>query len=452
MLKVLLIEDERINRLTLEQLLTHEGYAVSSEENGLDGIKAIQEESWDVILTDYRLPGANGIEILDEVKRVSPETPVLIMTAYATVENALDALKKGAFDYLTKPFDPEELFHHLTRIESIKALNEENKALKSSLAEFNIAPDLIGNSPVMIDLFEKVKMVADSEHTVLIEGASGTGKEKIANAVQRFSSRKDKAFVRINCSALSESLFETEMFGHEKGAFTGAVKRNLGRFERAKGGTIFLDDIDDLSLRLQTKLLRVIQEGEIERVGGTEVIHVDVRLIAATKVDLKELVDKKEFREDLFYRLNVIKLKVPILAERASDIPLLAHHFLTKTNPKKHFSPELLEYLGKLKWPGNVRELEHLIMQMSVFSRNKFIDIADLPEAYKGLSGKVATYLDGNKSLPERVLSFEIKIINDAMSQHGGNQQQVADLLGIPRTTLRSKLEKYGLLHIPPEL
>jgi len=446
MLKILLIEDERINRITLQKLLEHAGHAVTSVEDGKAGLEAVRSESWDVVLTDYRLPGADGLEILEEVKRISPETQVLIMTAFATVDNALSALKMGAFDYLTKPFDPEELFHHLTRITALKALSSENVALRASLAELKVSPDLIGQSDVMRDLFDKVKIVAESEHTVLIQGASGTGKEKIANAVQSMSQRREHPYVKINCSALSETLFETEMFGHEKGAFTGAVKRSIGRFERAKGGSILLDDIDDLSMRLQTKLLRVIQEGEIERVGGTEVIPVDVRIIAATKVDLKSLVETKSFREDLYYRLNVIKLIVPTLGERKSDIPLLAHFFLSRLNINKELSPDLIKYLVELDWPGNVRELEHLIMQMSVFSRKSTLNLNDVPDSYiKPLSdGKPQS----DSTLTQKVNKFEQKIINECMQKHGDNQQKVADALGIPRTTLRSKMLKYGLIDL----
>jgi len=446
MLKILLIEDERINRITLQKLLEHAGHAVTSMEDGKAGLEAVQTETWDVVLTDYRLPGADGLEILEEVKRVSPGTQVLIMTAFATVENALSALKKGAFDYLTKPFDPDELFHHLDRISAVRALNSENEVLRASLAELKVSPDLIGQSDIMRDLFEKVKIVAESEHTVLIQGASGTGKEKIANAVQSLSQRREKPFVKINCSALSETLFETEMFGHEKGAFTGAVKKSIGRFERAKGGTILLDDIDDLSMRLQTKLLRVIQEGEIERVGGTEVIPVDVRIIAATKIDLKSLVEKKSFREDLYYRLNVIRLIVPILNERKTDIPLLAHYFLSKLSADKQLSPELIKYLMDLDWPGNVRELEHLIMQMSVFCRKTVIDLDDIPDSYLPAQLKSAVSQVGESSLTYEVNEFERQLISAAMEKHLGNQQKVAESLGIPRTTLRSKLLKHGLI------
>ncbi|MEA3287461.1 MAG: sigma-54 dependent transcriptional regulator [Candidatus Marinimicrobia bacterium] len=448
MLKILLIEDERINRITLQKLLEHAGYYVVAVDTGSKGMDAVNEETWDVVLTDLRLPGANGLEILDEVKRISPATQVLIMTAFATVENALSALKKGAFDYLTKPFDPDELFHHLERIKGIKDLNAENEALKASLAELKVASGLIGRSPVMEELIDKVKMVADSEHTVLIEGASGTGKEMIANAVQSLSQRKGKPFIKINCSALSESLFETEMFGHEKGAFTGAVKRSLGRFERAGSGTIFLDDIDDLSLRLQTKLLRVIQEGEIERVGGAAIIKVDVRLIAATKVDLKSLVNKGKFREDLYYRLNVIKLHVPNLNQRQSDIPLLSRHFLSKASPEKQLSPDLLTYLVNLDWPGNVRELEHLILQMSIFSHETVLDLADLPEAYRVGDVQTVNSETADASLTKRVSVFEADILSRTMESFGNNQQKVAEALGIPRTTLRSKLMKHGLLDV----
>ncbi len=448
MLKILLVEDEHINRVTLQKLLEHEGHHVFAVDTGIKGLEAINTQSWDVVLTDLRLPGADGLEILDEVMSTSPGTQVLIMTAFATVENALSALKRGAFDYLTKPFDPEELFHHLERIKGIKELSAENLALKASLAELNVAPDLIGQSGVMKELIDKVKMVAASEHTVLIEGASGTGKEKIANAVQALSQRKGQPFIKINCSALSENLFETEMFGHEKGAFTGAVKRSLGRFERAKGGTIFLDDIDDLSLRLQTKLLRVIQEGEIERVGGTEVIKVDVRIIVATKVDLKSLVNTGNFREDLFYRLNVIKLKIPALNRRKADIPLLSQYFLTKANPKKQLSPDLQNYLTEFDWPGNVRELEHLILQMSIFSRRDIIDLSDLPEPYRNIPSSGNRVDDPNNSLTTRLQNFEANIIDKCMEKYAGNQQKVAEALGIPRTTLRSKLMKHGLLDL----
>ncbi len=446
MLKILLVEDERINRITLQKLLEHAGHAVTSVEDGKAGLEAVQSETWDVVLTDYRLPGADGLEILEEVKRVSPTTQVLIMTAFATVENALSALKMGAFDYLTKPFDPDELFHHLARISAIRALNSENEVLRASLAELKVSPDLIGQSDIMRDLFEKVKIVAESEHTVLIQGASGTGKEKIANAVQSLSQRRENPYIKINCSALSETLFETEMFGHEKGAFTGAVKRSIGRFERARGGTILLDDIDDLSLGLQTKLLRVIQEGEIERVGGTEVIPVDVRILAATKIDLKSLVEKKTFREDLFYRLNVIRLIVPSLNERKSDIPLLAHFFLSKLDAHKQLSPELIKYLMDLDWPGNVRELEHVIMQMSVFCRKTVIDLDDIPDSYLPHHRKSNAKQNDGSSLTDTVNEFELQIINDCMEKYQGNQQRVADALGIPRTTLRSKLLKYGLI------
>ena len=448
MLKLLLIEDERINRITLLKLLEHAGHAVTAVEDGTAGLEAVQNETWDVVLTDFRLPGADGLEILEKVKQISPETEVLIMTAFATVENALSALKKGAFDYLTKPFDPDELFHHLARIMDLKALSSENEILRASLAELKVSPDLIGQSDIMRDLFDKVKIVAESEHTVLIQGASGTGKEKIANAIQSLSQRRNHPYVKINCSALSESLFETEMFGHEKGAFTGAFKRSIGRFERAKGGTILLDDIDDLSLRLQTKLLRVIQEGEIERVGGTEVIPVDVRVVAATKVDLKSLVENKSFREDLYYRLNVIKLVVPTLNERKSDIPLLAHFFLSKLSADQQLSSELINYLMDLDWPGNVRELEHLIMQMSVFCRKSVIDLDDVPDSYLTNQRNTSSQDEGESSLTQQVNEYELRLINATLGKYQGNQQKVADSLGIPRTTLRSKLLKHGLIDL----
>jgi DNA-binding NtrC family response regulator len=446
MLKILLIEDERINRVTLQQLLEHSGYFVHTEEDGLAGIEAINSTDFDVVISDLRLPGADGVEILKHVKSTKPHIHFLIMTAFATVENAVEALKNGAYDYLTKPFDPEELFHHLNSIQKIIGLNHENEALRASLAKVGVIPELIGESPGMLELLQKVQMVADSDHTVLIQGASGTGKELIAKAIQSMSGRRDAPYIKVNCSALSETLFETEMFGHEKGAFTGAIKRSLGRFERATGGTIFLDDIDDLSLGLQTKLLRVIQEGEIERVGGDKVIRVDVRLIAATKIDLKNCVAEGRFREDLYYRLNVIRLEIPPLNQRRDDIPLLARHFLNGANHEKQISVDLLSYLRELDWPGNVRELEHLMLQMSIFSQSNTLSLGDLPEAYRQQKSHATSTDDAQMALTDRMNRYEADLIQQAMQVHGDNQNRVAASLGIPRTTLRSKLLKHGLI------
>lgn len=449
MLEILIIEDEQINRVTLAKLLKHEGYAVQTAKNGTEGLEMIQKQPLDVILTDLRLPGADGMEILRYCKEHSPDTPVLIMTAYATVKNAVECLKLGAFNYLTKPFDPSELYHQLEQIAELKKLGDQNEELRTELAELKINPDMVGNSEAMRSLLEKVKVVSGSAHAVLIQGASGTGKELIANTIQSLSSRSDKPFIKVNCSALSETLFESEMFGHEKGAFTGAVGRVIGRFERATGGTIFLDDIDDLSMGLQTKLLRVLQEGEIERVGGNKVIKIDVRIIAATKVDLKEKVDDGGFREDFYYRLNVVKLRVPPLSERRVDIPLLVEYFLKKEFKGKRVSQELAEFLCHQSWPGNIRELQHVIQQMAIFTETDTLGVEHLPEMYrekeKQGTDETGRLISEDQALADRVTNFEREIILKALRENDYNQKKVAEILMIPRTTLRSKIEKLQL-------
>ena len=445
MLKILLIEDEQINRVTLAKLLKREGYTVQTAQDGKEGLELARDNQWDAILTDLRLPGVDGMEILRFVRKNFPDTPVLIMTAYATVKNAVECLKLGAFNYLTKPFDSSELFHQLNQIEEIQTLGAQNASLRSELAELKLAPNIVGESEIMRNLLSKVTMVAESDHTVLIQGASGTGKELIAETIQSLSSRSDKPFVKVNCSALSENLFESEMFGHEKGAFTGAVKQVTGRFERASGGTIFLDDIDDLSPRLQTKLLRVLQEGEIERVGGSQIIKVDVRIIAATKVDLKNKVEQGNFREDFYYRLNVVKLELPTLSERREDIPLLVKYFLMQEFEGKRITADLASYLSGLKWSGNVRELHHVVQQMAVFTQVDLLDLEHLPEAYRSESIEAANPAENETSLVDRVEAYEKQTLQEALKRHDSNQRKTAKYLKIPRTTLRSKIEKFGL-------
>lgn len=445
MLKILIIEDEKINRLTLEQVLKKNGHTVVATDNGIHGIELIGSESFDVVLSDLRLPGSSGMEILEQVRQNAPGTETIIMTAFATVKNAVECLKKGAYDYLTKPFQVDEILHLLKRIKEVKTLNRENEALKRRLADKQEFPEIVGESDEIRTVLEKVSLAAPGDHTVLIQGESGTGKELIADAVQRLSSRRDKPYIKVNCSALSETLFESEMFGHEKGAFTGALQKNVGRFERADGGTIFLDDIDDLSRRMQTKLLRAIQSREIERVGGTRVIPVDIRIIAATKADLRELVEEGKFREDFYYRLHVAKIMITPLRERRSDIPVLIRHFLSLFGCTKTFSPDSLPILKRYHWPGNVRELKHFVEQLTIFSGGPAITIADLPEYIKKPSPR-AEFPDAfNARLPldELLSQVEISSIRNAMEKFDQNQKKAADFLGIPRTTLRSKLERY---------
>jgi len=448
MLRILIIEDDHINRVTLAKLLKHEGHEADTASDGREGLEKMKQQAWDVILTDLRMPGVDGLDVLRECRSTSPATHVLVMTAYATIKNAVECLKLGAFNYLTKPFDPSELFHHLDQIAALKQLGDQNKELRSELAKLKLDPNVIGESQAMRDLLSKVKMVAGSEHAVLIQGASGTGKELIANTIQTLSPRANEPYIKVNCSALSETLFESEMFGHEKGAFTGAVGQVIGRFERASGGTILLDDIDDLSMGLQTKLLRVLQEGEIERVGGNKVIPVNVRILAATKVDLQSKMERNEFREDFYYRLNVVKLIIPSLADRAEDIPRLADHFLKKENSSKKLSPSLVNHLSRLEWPGNIRELQHLIQQMALFSPSDILQIDDLPDHYLNPDTQREVSGDSQQeglSLTERVNRYERDILEQTLKAYNNNQRKVAEHLKIPRTTLRSKLERFDL-------
>ncbi|MBC8479574.1 MAG: sigma-54-dependent Fis family transcriptional regulator [FCB group bacterium] len=451
-LNIAIIEDERINRVTLETLLQSAGHTVKTAEDGISGMEMILIEKFDLIITDINLPGYNGLEILQAAMDRYTDIPVIMMTGYATVKNAVDCLKIGAYEYLTKPFQPDELLHIVSQIGKLLTLNDENRALKVRLAEKGEFPEIIGNSDVMKAALEKVKMAAPGDSTILLQGESGTGKEIFADAIQRLSSRANTPFVKLNCSALNESLFESEMFGHEKGSFTGALQRHIGRFERADSGTIFLDDIDDLSPAMQTKLLRVFQEREIERVGGKSVIPVNVRIISATKANLKEKVERDEFREDFYYRLGVVTIHIPALRERRSDVPLLANHFLEKYAPGKNISPELMKILVSYHWPGNVREFQNVIEQMSVFSKKPTLDKSRLPDYINTAIHASSNPADYEKRYDSTRLdvimdNVEIELLKNALDKCKGNQQKVAEYLGIPRTTLRSKLQKYRLVN-----
>ncbi len=325
-MKILLIEDEKITRITLTNTLRKEGYQVVNSETGRDGLDHFRREHFDVVITDLRLPKMNGLDILKAVKEISPDCFVIVITAYATVETAVEALKMGAYDYLTKPFSPDKLLSMLDHIRQLRLVMDENARLKAKLQHLE-KKVIIGKSPDMRKLLETIKVVAKNDYTVLIQGESGTGKEMVARALHEYSPRREKPFVPINCAVIPESLLESELFGHEKGAFSGAIKRHIGYFERAHQGTLFIDDIDDFPLNLQVKLLRVLQEREFYRVGGSESIPVDVRIVCATKIDLQEKVRQNLFREDLYYRLNIIPLKIPPLRERKEDILPLVEHF-----------------------------------------------------------------------------------------------------------------------------
>jgi len=439
-MRILLIEDEKILRVSLDKSLTKAGYTVSTCEDGSQALTNLAENKYDIVLTDIRLPNADGFEILDFISTNHPKTKVIMMTAYGSIEAAVNALKQGADDYITKPFTKEELLHRLAKIRDYQSVLDENKELKK---ELKIKRKIIGEAPVFIKTIEQVRLAASKDYTILIEGESGTGKELIMDLIHELSPRKNKPLIKINCSALPETLFESELFGHEKGSFTGALKQNIGRFERANGGTIFLDDIDDLPYSMQVKLLRVLQEREIERIGGNKIIPIDVRLIVATKVDLKKEMESGNFRNDLFYRINVVRIKMPLLKERKSDIPLLINHFLLKHGDQQSITPKVMNQLMNYDWPGNIRELENLIVQMIAISENKILNDDLLPAQF---NNNISIDINANKSIATDLSNSEKIMINDALHKCKWNQKEAAKLLGIPRTTLRSKMKKYELI------
>lgn len=450
-MKIMLSEDEKITRKTLTDILTKENYEVLSYSDGKEAFNSLSTNNYDVIITDLRLPGTSGIDILKRAKEINPKTIVIIITAYATVETAIEALKLGAYDYLLKPFSPEQLLSILKHIEQFRFVLSENEKLKKRLALFE-KKNIIGSSNKVKAFMEMIKMVAPLDYTVLIQGESGTGKELCARTIHSFSNRKDKEFIAINCAVIPETLLESELFGHEKGSFTGAIKKHTGYFERANGGTLFIDDIDDLPINMQVKLLRVLQEKEITRVGSTENIPVDIRIICATKVNLKERVEQKSFREDLFYRLNIIPIILPPLRERKEDIPELLIHFFKKHGGEDKIpllSDDIYSALNNYDWPGNIRELENITERMIALSTEKGIDKSVLESlthnfsAEKVIDGPLEEY-DGFDNF---ILSKQQEIIKWALEKSNNNVTSAARLLKIPRTTLRSKIEKLSLLN-----
>ncbi|MEK7789566.1 MAG: sigma-54 dependent transcriptional regulator [Planctomycetota bacterium] len=454
--KVLIVDDEKLMRISLESQLKKEGYSVKSVDNALDGLKMVKSEEYDVVVTDLRLSGMSGIDFLKEIKKHNQEIIVVIMTAYGTLESAVSAIKEGAYDYIAKPFSTDELIIKLQRALYYKNTTAEvNRLRKEIQSEFEFS-NIIGNSEAMKKVLETVKSVSDRDATVLIRGESGTGKEKIAGAIHYHSIRRNGSFIRVSCAALNREILESELFGHEKGAFTGAVKTRRGRFELANGGSIFLDDVDDIPLDMQVKLLRVLQERTFERVGGEETLSVDVRIICATKKDLLEHVKEGYFREDLFYRLNVVPINIPPLRERKEDIPLLINYFLKKfvsqyEDALPDVSQEVIDVLLAYNWPGNVRELENVIEHALAFSKSKGISIETLPEYLRRMDNICTDLLSMDLSdkqeinLQDALTEVEKKLIQWAHQKTNGNQVKMAEILGIPRTTLRNRLIKLQL-------
>jgi DNA-binding NtrC family response regulator len=451
--RVLLIDDEARVRTSLKMVL-EPSYEISQAADAQEGLDLFRKEGPDLVLLDVILPGTDGLAILQTLRSESKMTPVIMLTGTKSVKTAVDAMKLGAADYLSKPFDVEELRIVVGRALNSQELEREVKQLRAQVVQRYAFHNLIGKSPGMQEIYGKIEQVADSRTTVLITGESGTGKELVAKALHYNSSRRERPFIALNCAALPETLIESELFGHEKGSFTDATARRVGQFEQAHTGTLFLDEIGDLSAVTQAKLLRVLQEREFTRIGGVQSIKVDVRIVAATNKNLDELVRKGQFREDLYYRINVIALYLPPLRERGEDVPLLAKHFLAKRveeekRPHIEFGKEALELLGRYPWPGNVREMENIIEQAFIWSQNATeITQEHLPTILKNDSRSSSLRDDtlaGRMSLEKAVMEFEREIILDALKRTSYVQTHAANLLGISRRMLKYRMDTLGI-------
>lgn len=438
--KILIVDDEQIVRDSLTHWFEEDGYQVSSAADAFDVLKDLQPGKYDIMLIDIKMPKMSGLELLEKVKGIDPDCIVIIITAYASVPSAVQALKNGAFDYVTKPIDPDELSHLIKNAIKQKALKKENIALKTSIDEMFSFEGLIGESSEMKKVFDLIKIVAPQDTTVMIRGESGTGKELIARAIHMNSPRKYYPIIPVNCGAFTETLLESELFGHEKGAFTGAQYRRKGKIEMANGGTLFLDEVGSISPKMQVELLRVLESKQFTRVGGTEVVKVDFRLISATNENLEKLVEEGKFREDLYYRLNVFTIYVPPLRERRGDIPILANYFVQKfarqmNKPILKISDEAMEILLNHSWPGNVRELENAIERAMVVGKPPEIKPSDLPFHLE----KVNSF--ESDSLEE----VEKNHIQRVLRKYDWNITKAASALNIDRVTLYNKIKKYGL-------
>ena len=450
---ILIVDDEKNYLVVLEALLGPEGYEILTTDNAPDALRQVREADLDLIITDMKMPRMNGMELLEEAKSIKPDLPVIIMTAYGTIELAVEAMKKHAYDYITKPFQNEQLKLTVKKALENYRLIKENRLLNEALSDRFKYGNIIGKSKPMLKVYDLIEKVAQSKASVLITGPSGTGKELIAKAIHYGSPRKDRPFVSINCGALTETLLESELFGHEKGAFTGAIAMKKGRFELAHEGTLFLDEVGEMPPSLQVKLLRVLQEMEFERVGGTRTIKVDVRVISASNRNIKDDVAEDSFREDLFYRLNVIHIEVPPLYERTDDIPLLVKHFIEKYRDdegknKVELSPEVWKALYSYSWPGNVRELENIIERAVVLNSGDMITLEDFPEE---LTGEQAEF-DVDRFIPSRVYltdaleRIEEKMIRRALAQCNNIQAHAAKNLGITKSLIQHKMKKYKIV------
>jgi len=446
-IRILLADDDDALRRVIQYKLEQEGYEVSTVNDGEKALDELKSGQFDLVLSDIKMPKLTGVQLLEQVKKIQPSLEVILMTAFADVSQAVRAVKLGAFDYLTKPFEDDQLLIAIEKALKYKKLEDENKALKEKLHGKRYLDNIIGISRPFKELMDLVDKIAPSDATVLLTGESGTGKEVIARAIHYKSPRMDNEFIVVNCAAIPKELIESELFGHVRGAFTGAIKDKKGKFELADGGTLLLDEIGELSLELQAKLLRVVQERIVEPIGSEKKVEVDIRLLAATNVNLKELVTDGKFREDLFYRLNVIPIRMPSLRERTEDIPILMREFIRKIehDRKIDVAPELIRVLEKYRWPGNIRELENLVERMVILRKSDMLTESDLPSDFMPDYAK-------NDDKPDiavkKNLTFheaEKKLILDALREFAGNKSKAARYLNIPRHVLIYRLKKYGI-------
>lgn len=446
--EILLVDDEKSVRTTLSMFLKKAGYTIEESSNGNDTIERINKKFYDLIITDLKMKPIDGMEVLRKAKEVNPMTEVIVMTAFGTVESGVEAMKLGAYDYILKPFNKDEFLILVSKALEHKHLLTEVEHLQEGLKEKYKFENIVGNSQKMLDVISMVSKVAPMDSTVLISGESGTGKELIANAIHINSKRKNRSFITINCGAIPEHLQESELFGHVRGSFTGAVRDKVGLFQEANGGTLFLDEIGETALSTQVKLLRFLQDGEIRRVGGNESIMVNVRLLVATNKNLEEEIKKSNFREDLFYRINVIPIIMPPLRERKDDVPLLVNHFIDKfrkkTNKKiEGVSQDAIKFLTGHSWPGNVRELENVIERAIILSTHNVITPEDLPDS---LYSTKDTLKDSNSFDEECTLEeLNKKYILKILENYSWNQKKASTILGISTTTLWRKLKSYGI-------
>ena len=444
--KILIVDDEKNILRVVSTTLKNERYDITAAQSAEEAIEKFGRDGFDLVITDLKLPGQSGLDLLAYVKAQEPDLPVIMITAFGTIETAVDAMKKGAFNYLTKPVNPDELLTVVREAVEKYELKQENRSLKSELRQKHTFGNIVGKSAAMQEVFDTVRIVSKTQSSVLIFGESGTGKELIARAIHYESDRAEHPFVTIDCATIPSEIMESELFGHEKGAFTGAHERKIGLLERADNGTVFLDEIGELDQQLQKKLLRFLQEREILRVGGTARIKLNVRIVAATNKDLEQEVREKRFREDLYYRLNVVAIKMPPLRERTDDIPLLLQHFLEKLNRVegkmvKGFDETVLEVLSSYDWPGNVRELENIIERAYILCPNITISRKYLPAKLQNRAGSEHTGID-----EMNLLDTEKRLIIKALNQTSWNQSKAAEVLGITRKQLRTKMKNLELL------